>query len=213
MRKFIDNTYGDAVVEATVLFPIMILIFAGLVLLAVYLPIRSALQHATQYAATAIATGWSDTWLFFDESSMSYYWEDSIDQLENVYVSLFSAKQDPEPVAQDIVAEIESRAISAKSGELTVTSHYGNYLIYREVVVTAVREFGIPVNLSFVRFPDSLTITASSTAVVQDGDEFVRNADMASDFVEFIKDKFGLSDLSDAIGSFGSRIAPYLGYR
>lgn len=55
VRKQRDNLWndvrGDAVVEATILFPIIIMVFAGLVLLAMYLPTRAALQQATQYAA------------------------------------------------------------------------------------------------------------------------------------------------------------------
>ena len=73
IKEFISDTSGDAVVEATVLFPIMIMIFAALVLLSIYLPARAVLQRATQFAATALANEASDTWLFFDESSMSYY--------------------------------------------------------------------------------------------------------------------------------------------
>ena len=212
MRVFAYNTRGDAVVEATILFPVMIFIFAGLVLLAVYLPTRSALQQATQYAATAIATEWSDTWLFFDESSMGFYWEHDINRLDNVYTSLFSSARDPEAIAQDIVADIEGRSISSKSGDLTVRAHYENHILYREIIVTAAREFSVPVNLSIIRFPETIPITVSSTAVVQDGEEFVRNAAMAADFVEFVKERFGLSDLSDIIGSFGAKIAPFLGY-
>ena len=45
---FIEDTRGDAVVEATILFPIIMMIFAGLMLLAVYLPVRMTLQHNTQ---------------------------------------------------------------------------------------------------------------------------------------------------------------------
>ena len=40
-----------AVVEATILFPIIMMVFAGLVLLSVYLPTRTILQRGTQYAA------------------------------------------------------------------------------------------------------------------------------------------------------------------
>lgn len=45
-----------AVVEATVLFPIIILICAALVLLSIYLPMRAAMQRSTQLAPSAIAT-------------------------------------------------------------------------------------------------------------------------------------------------------------
>ena len=51
-----EDTRGDAVVEAAMLFPIIILICAALVLLSIYMPLRAAMQRSTQYAATAIAT-------------------------------------------------------------------------------------------------------------------------------------------------------------
>ena len=85
------DTRGYAVVEATILFPIMMMIFAGLMLLAVYLPNRAVLQRATQYAATAMATESSDTWIYFDENNMEYKWYGGGFQLPNVYVALFQA--------------------------------------------------------------------------------------------------------------------------
>ena len=199
-------------VEATILFPIMIMIFAALVLLAVYLPARSALQNSTQYAASAIATQWSDTWLFYDEGAMAYYWETNKSRLENVYVSLFSGSSHVQSGIEDIVSKVEGRNISSKSGDLTVSSHIVNRVLYREIIVTATREFTVPVNLSFISFPDTIPITVTSTAVVQDGDEFVRNIDMAVDFSEYIGEKFGLTDISDTIQSFGNRIASLLGW-
>lgn len=49
VRKQRDNLWndvrGDAVVEATILFPIIIMVFAGLVLLAMYLPTG---QHSSR---------------------------------------------------------------------------------------------------------------------------------------------------------------------
>ena len=198
--------------EAAFLFPVMIMIFAALVLLAIYLPTRSALQQATQYAATAIATQWSDTWLFYDESSMAFYWETDKSRLENVYAALFSGSGSTMSMAEEIVSGIEGRSISSTSGELTVSSHVVNRIFYREVIVTAAREFTVPVNLSFVRFPETIPITVTSTAVVQDGDEFVRNVAMAADFAEFIRDRFGLTSVSDSIGSFGNTTASILGW-
>ena len=85
------DTRGDAVVEATILFPIIIMIFAGLVLLAMYLPTRAALQRATQYAATAIATERSDTWLRHDPDALEYYWIHDKDELGNVYGSVLGS--------------------------------------------------------------------------------------------------------------------------
>ena len=206
------DTAGDAVVEATILFPIMIMIFAALVLLATYLPAQAALQRATQYAATALATELSDTWLFFDESSMNYYREKDIRRLKNVYAHLFTGNSEAQSIGEAIVIDAESRSISSRTGELTVESSIINNLLYKEAVVTATREFPMPVDLSFIGFPKAISVTATSTAVVQNADEFVRNMDMASGFVEFIVDRYNLHNVKDAISSFGSRVTGILGW-
>jgi len=206
------NTAGDAVVEATILFPIMIMIFAALVLLAIYLPARSALQRATQVAATAIATETSDTWLFFNESSMTYNRETNIRRLKNVYVDLFSGISNVQSKGEAIVRDVERRSISSKTGQLTVESNVVNGILYKEVVVTATREFPMPVDLSFISFPKTISVTATSTVIVQNSEEFIRNIDMASDFLEFIADRYNLHNITNAISSFGNRVSGILGW-
>ena len=201
---------GDAVVEAVILFPIMIMIFAALVLLAVYLPTRAALQRATQYAATALAVKHSDTWLFFDEGSLSYYWENDKTKLKNVYEALFSGFGDIASNGEEIVIGIEGGGISSKAGKLDIECYPVDQFVYKEVVVTASREYAVPVNLSFIGFPDAIKIAVSSTAVVQDGDEFVRNVDLASDFAGYISKKFGLTDISGSISDSLGKAAPFL---
>ena len=87
IRTLVRDQRGDAVVEATVLFPIIILICAALVLLSIYLPMRAAMQRSTQLAATAIATQRSDTWLRFDPDTLAYEWLEDRSHLSNVYAS------------------------------------------------------------------------------------------------------------------------------
>jgi len=212
MKSIIDDTSGDAVVEAAILFPIMIMIFAALVLLAAYLPTRAALQRATQYAATVMATEIGDTWLFYDESSMSFYWETNKSNLKNVYAALFSGSGDVQIKGEDIVIEIEGRSVSSKAGHLTIECYVVNKIVYKEIVVTATREFNVPVDLSLIRFPDTIPVTVTSTAVVQNGDEFVRNVDLAVDFAKYAAEKLGISNISETIGSFGGRVASILGW-
>jgi len=210
--RIMKDSSGDAVVEAVILFPIMIMIFAALVLLAIYLPTRGALQRATQYAATAISTDSSDTWLYFDKESLTFKWETGKDRLENVYVALFSGISDVQSRGEEIVSRVEGRSLNSKAGVLTVDSLVINKIVYKEVVVTATREYTVPVDLSFISMPRTIRVTATSTAVVQNGDEFVRTIDMADDFVKFITEKFGLSDVADAIGSFGASISSIFGW-
>jgi len=213
MLKFKDDTRGDAVVEATVLFPIIIMIFAALVLLAIYLPTRAALQRATQYAATAISTEISDTWLFYNKDEMKYYWADDKSDLKNVYVALFSGSEESKSKGKEIVIEIEKSCISSKEGTLDVSCDIVNKIIYKEVVVTATRTFTEPVGLALIGFPNEIPVTVTSTAVVQNGDEFVRNMDMAVDFVEFLLEKLKLTDVADSISSFGKKASSFMGWK
>jgi len=211
LARFVNDNSGDAVVEATILFPVMIMIFAALVLLAMYLPSQSVLQRATQYAATAIATENSDTWLFFNESDMSYYWETDKGKLPNVYAGLFSSSCDVQSKGEDITMYIENLGINIKAGQLSVVCCENNMLFYKEIVVTASRDYPMPVDLSFIGFPKTITVTATSTAVVQNANEFVRNIDLACDFAAYISEKFGLSDIGGSISSFGSKVKSLLG--
>lgn len=185
---------GYAVVEATILFPIMIMIFAGLVLLAMYLPTQATLQRATQYAATVLATESSDTWLQFDTDSMEYYWLKKLPPEKNVYAALITSffKGDAGAEAEAIVERMENNSIVHRSGDLTVNCEIANYVIYKEITVTATRTIPMPVDLSFIHFPSEIPITASSTAVVQNGDEFVRNIDIAADFLTYLDEKYDL---------------------
>ena len=212
LKRLLKDDSGDAVVEATIIFPVMIMIFAALVLLAIYLPVRGALARATQYAATALSTESSDTWLLAGDSEEAFSWETNKDELKNVYAALFGGMGDVQARGEEIVKNVEGRSLSSKSGVLTVDCTVINRIVYKEVVVSATREFEMPVDLSFIQFPRSLRITATSTAVVQNGDEFVRTLDMAADFVEFAVEKFGLSDIADSISSFGSRISKLFGW-
>lgn len=210
---FAKDTDGDAVVEAAILFPIMIMIFAALVLLAIYLPTRATLQRATQYAATAIATEQSDEWLFYDKSSLSYYWERDKSRLANVYEALFSGGGDVQGKGEEIVTRIEGRSLSSKAGTLSVDCYMENKIIYKEVVVTATRVFTVPIGLSFIGFPDTVPITVASTAVVQNGDEFVRSIDIAVDFVKYISEKLHLDNITDNISSYGNQLSGLLGWK
>jgi len=213
LLELIKGSNGDAVVEAAILFPIMIMIFAALVLLAVYLPTRAALQRATQFAATAMAVEKSDTWLTFDESAMSYSWEKDKSKLRNVYAALFSDGIDVDAKGRTIVTEIEKRSLSLKAGKLEVNSNVVNRVIYKEIVVTATREFTVPAGLVFIQFPETIKITVTSTAVVQNGDEFVRNMDIAADFIEYLVKKFKLTDMTDSIKTFRGKVSSFFGWK
>ncbi|AZN39940.1 TadE/TadG family type IV pilus assembly protein [Paenibacillus albus] len=220
LKRLRRDESGDAVVEATILFPIIVLIFFALVMLSVYLPTRAILQRATQYAATAIATEHSDTWLRYDEASMQYRWKEDRGELDNVYEaavkSILPKANANSDQAEKIVKNTENRVVLTPSGgygaynrDLQVSLHVVNYVVYKEIVVTATRNIHVPIHLSIIQFPEEIPITVTSTAVVQNGDEFVRNMDLAVDFIQYLDERYQISS-SDAFKNFQSNLAAVL---
>lgn len=212
-RRLKENTRGDAVVEATILLPIMIMIYFALVMLAMYMPTRALLQRATQYAATALATEQSDTWLRFDDKEMRYYWTSGKGELDNVYVALFnsiSTKKDGGE-AERIITKIVEQGLQSVPGELEVEYATTNFVIYKEISLTATKTVPIPVDFSFIGFPTEIPITVTSTAVVQNGDEFVRNMDIAVDVAKWLDSKYNISDMFSKVGELCGKVTGFLG--
>lgn len=212
-KNLIQDRRGDAVVEATILLPIMLMIYFALVMLAMYMPTRALLQRATQYAATALATEQSDTWLRFDDTQAQYHWVSSKSKLDNVYVALFNSigsKKDGGE-AENAIAYIAKEGIQSTPGELEVEYAVTNFVIYKEISLTATKTVPIPVDFSFIGFPREIPITVTSTAVVQNGDEFVRNMDIAVDVAEWLDGKYQISEMFSKVGELCGKFTDFLG--
>lgn len=198
LKKFAKDTNGDAVVEAAILFPIMIMIFAALVLLAMYLPQRMILQEAAQYTAMVIATETSDTYIAFDDNG------NRIEKTpDNVYAALFKGifgSGDPQDHVEQIANHMAQNAIFPVTSEIVADVKVKNYIVYKEITVTLSQTVPMPVDLSFIGFPTELELVQQASAVVQNGDEFVRNIDIAKDMVVWLDSKLGISQsLSGAL--------------
>ena len=215
LRKFKKDERGDAVIEAAILFPVIVMIFAALVLLAVYLPTRALLQQATQYAATAIATERSDTWLRHDADKMEYYFEDDKKALGSVYGAVLGGltgnNRDDVNNADKMVNNILDGGIMTLSDDAEVSFGVVNFVVYKEIIVTATCRRPMPVDLSFVGFPTELPITVTSTAVVQNGDEFIRSLDIASDLATFLSEKYNLDETFKGVSDFLDKFKEVIG--
>lgn len=206
ISSFIRNESGDAVVEATILFPIMIMIFAGLVLLSIYLPQRAVLQEAAQVAATAIAVEKSDAWIEVDNNAA--YLSVSDKPYDNVYQStldgIFGSIDDykAEQIVKNYVSKKSLMPAISTGDTIVPECKYVNYVIYQEVIVTVTQT--IPTSkfgLAFVGFPNSIVLTQEARAIVQNGDEFVRNMDIAKDLIKWLNNKFEITiKLNEALG-------------
>jgi hypothetical protein len=102
------------------------------------------------------------------------------------------------------VKNFGGRGIVFAPGRVDVEYEVKNYVIYQEVVVRVKQTIPMPVNLSFIGFPRDLEITQEARAVVQNGDEFVRNIDIAKDMVIWLDNKFNISGgIQEALSKAG----------
>lgn len=193
LKKLIADIGGDAIVEATILFPIMIMIFAAFVLLAMYLPQRTILQEAAQYTAVALATENSDTYIAFDDEGNRV----ERNRTDSVYVAavqgILGSDMNAEAKAYSIANHLAGGGILSAPGEVSVELETTNYVIYQEITVRLSQSVPMPVNLSFIGFPTEIQLMQEASAVVQNGDEFVRNIDIAKDMVLWLDSKLGIS--------------------
>ncbi len=204
MYEFFKNEKGDAIVEATILFPIMIMIIAGITILSIYLPTKGVLQHATKKAGNAVAVEYSDTWVEFDKGEFGFKEKSNLGT-EHVYKALFNSIDVAK--AEEIVKITYEKSITPKLGELKVEAKVKNYVIYKEVIVMTQKTIPSPVNLSFVGFPKEIIIDVQSIHVVQNGDELVRNIDIARDVVLFLDEKYKISEMLSSVTGFLSNAA------
>ena len=214
-KTILGNSDGFAVVEATFVFPIMFMIFFALVMLAFYLPQRAMLQRATQYAATAVATELGDTWIYYDGDSQAFGRYADHKALTvgkgGVYVTLFKSvfvnnNGGAETIVEDL-DEKENMPIIA-NGDLMVECDIVNYVVYKEVVVTATRTITVPIDMSVIQFPQKVELVVTSKAVVQNSDEFIRNVDMA---VNFVKRFEGVEKVFKKLGEARDKISNFFG--
>ncbi len=206
LNKIFKDEYGGAIIEATFVFPIMMLIIMGLVLLSIYLPIKGILQYATQTAANAMSIELSDTWVRFDDDTKKYIVisNDELKAEGSVYTTalrtVFANKNEPKNRAETIVNDLYDSSIALKIGEpVDVNVEMLNAVIYKEITVTAEKTIPIMINLSFVGFPSELNIKSSSTSVVQNGDEMIRNLDIVKDVVIVADEKYNISEKFEGI--------------
>jgi hypothetical protein len=191
---------GFAVVEAVFVFPIMLMVLLALVMLAIYLPQHAMLQRAASMAATALATESGDTWVYFDKDTLTYKRHNDYSGLGG-WVYNWGFPSGAANNATDMVKKLDQKENLPliASVDLKVECRLYNYVVYKEVEVTATRSIKIPVDFSVIRFPTTLDLTVTAKAVVKDGDEFVRNIDLGISFLDWLGGS--LDDMKNAFSN------------
>ena len=203
IKKFLKNDNALAVVEAAILFPVMFMIFFALVMLSMYLPQRAILQEAAQYAVTMLAPERSDAAYRFDDKNIKIRepWDFKMhNSFSDVFAGAYDAKNnfwsrtfswyrnagDWQARVNDIVQRKISNSITLTAAPVHTEVEFRQTMLYAEITVTVWQEIPIPVNFSFIGFPNARRIERSARGAVFDGDGFIRTVDDAEYYKELV---------------------------
>jgi len=186
------NESGMLMVEMTIYFPIIFLVWLMFIFTSLLVTQRVVLDRAVARAATQGASWLSNSIRPFDEYDPFVGGYTLI--RTNPYVNTIAGFRNPfHPSNEsDFKSEIETRVrnyarglVSGISGEITIDIQYRNYFgIAGDLTVTAQQEMRLPINLRIIGIQmDRFTHTASATARVINHGRALNNIHFAFDLV------------------------------
>ena len=217
-KKTFGHDDGIAVVEAAFVFPLMFLLLFALVLLALYLPQRAALQRAVQYAANTVTTELSDTWVYYSAKEATYrrygeyitvkerkgHWENSL--FNQAIAGVHVGDRIATLYWREWLSYVDSNDLGVKGDPFSYRYELINEGVFKKVILSAKRDFYVPVDLSFIGFPNPFPLVVSATVDAVNGDEFIRQIDFWMVTMGWLQSQYPdadiLGDILDGSGIF-----------
>ena len=201
---------GSVEVEATFIFPIMILCILLLLYLSLFLFQRANLQATLETALLYYKNTLTDTYVTRNDE-MQYTMS------EGAYIGYANSYSADAPLnpyrwvdgEDNSAGNFEAYFMSVAKNMLyddnmTISFDYTNYLLLKEIVVTVEQVVEIPINLEILGVDNTYVISATARMVAVDHDDTIRNIDYVIDIVEDTK-------VGDFIANIGANIAKYYG--
>lgn len=189
------NEQGDVVVEATVILPIAILCVIFLLYTSIFICQKALLQSALETSVVYFKNTLTDNYVSQNEAVTYTTGEDSVVAQGNSY----SATQPLNPYAKYVVgkkklsqSEFETYFNSIAKNllykeNLELKIDYSNYILFKEIKVTAKQQLKFPIDLSVIGIDGDVDLSAAVRVAVVDHDELIRNTDYAIDILEDTK--------------------------
>lgn len=185
---------GLAVIEATILLPFCMLIVIALYYVAIFMCQKANMQANLQNALLYYKNVETDTYVEASEN-MAYT------QAEGNVLAVGGSYGEPQYLfpyrffGMKFQSDKFGKFFHSMCGymffdtgtNITVTSHATNYVVYKKITATATQTVEPAISLSIVGVPDSMEISCTSSVVISDADDFIRNTDFVIDIVEDTK--------------------------
>lgn len=217
-KQQMNKSSGSAIIEYTIVFPLVLLVFFALFYAGFIMHQRSVLDAAvnrgTIYAArllsdpqySGVVQGAGAGGVALDCANNSYNFNS--DFSIQPYRYIFGCDNDGEVKSK--VENMTKQIIKANSFwnggvEPTVKFEYHSKIIYHETSLVAEQTFPLPGILKLVGVEDEMKLKATSVQAVTDPDEFIRNVDMTLDIISM----FLGQDAGDAIKNVVNKISDF----
>ncbi len=218
IRKALTNENGAVmIVEASFVFPIMFFVLFFLIYFGNMYVVKSAISRFTSTCAIKGAEYYSNPWV--KEVTQNYLGNNVPTKNDDVkpYRHIFSSKQ----IQNDMKTELEDKIKGYGGGffanmnptDISCKTEYKNYVLYS--TFTAETTYKLTFPIKFIGEKDAMSINFNTyeTVTITDGSEFVRNTDMAVDYLERSKivnelmDKLkkGFEKVKGIFGKFGNK--------
>lgn len=204
----IKNQKGNAIVEATIVFPIIIMIVIVLFYAALFLCQKANLQANLQTALLYYKNAETDTYVQVvgsndDQGSTNIlnlhankYTEPNLQfPYRNFLMNTKNSSGDFKGLFNKIAGQM-----FFQSSDVEVTYKTRNAILYQDITATATQKVKIPVDFKLLGIDPEITLSTEARVVVTDPDEFVRTSQLVGDVVADTK-------LGEAISNAEGKIA------
>ena len=202
IRQFKEDEKGTAIVEATILLPFCIVIIIALFYAAIFLCQKANLQANLQNTLIYYKNTYSDTYIdtqdtiHYTKSGETYSGAGSsfgtIRYLfpYRAFIELFQ-KFDSSKF-ESFFRKMSGFMFFDDGENITISpldgnSYLKNYLIYKTISAKATQVLKPAINLEMIGIDNEIIIEVSGTVVISDGDEMIREVDLAVDLLEDTK--------------------------
>jgi len=191
---FTKDERGLAIVEATMLLPFCIMIILSIFYASIFMCQRANLQANLNNTLIYYKNTDSDTYVTMENNMAYVYGSGKVDAIGSALEEL-DAKMPYRfsPISTSSKAQNQfSEFFHSMCGQMFFDEGTNvevridkvqNYIVCKNITATATQTVYPAVDLSFVGFPQELTIQATGTVVITNGDDIVRNVDLIADLI------------------------------
>lgn len=202
IRQFNNDEKGTAIVEATILLPFCIVIIIALFYAAIFLCQKANLQANLQNTLIYYKNTYSDNYIdtqdtiHYSKEGNTYSGEGSrFGEIKylfpyRAFIELFQ-KFDSSKF-ESFFRQMSGFMFFDDGSNITISpidgnSYLKNYLIYKTISAKATQVLTPAISLEMIGLDSTIKIEVSGTVVISDGDEMIREIDLAVDLLEDTK--------------------------